>query len=88
MSDRSDDARRRKRWTPAAILDRLISATAVGVGEMLLAVLLVLGLSLVMMGVLIVAFPEGTGLIDFYGELVDRDRSGSDLEVQYRTPPC
>jgi len=86
MSDRSDDARRRKRWTPAAILDRLISATAVGVGEMLLAVLLVLGLSLVMMGVLIVAFPEGTGLIDFYGELVDRDRSGSDLEVQYRTP--
>ena len=86
MSDRSDDARRRRRWTPAAILDRLISATAVGIGEMLLAVLLVLGLSLVMMGVLIVAFPEGTGLIDFYGELVDRDRSGSDLQVRYRTP--
>jgi mannose-6-phosphate isomerase-like protein (cupin superfamily) len=72
MPDPRDESRDRKRGKPVGLLDRLIRSTAEVGGEILLAILLVLGLSLVMMGVLIVAFPEGTGLIDVYGELVDR----------------
>jgi len=57
-------------------LRKVLRTMLVSSSEMLLAVAVVLVLGLVFMGILIVSFPEGSGLIQVYDSVVDK-RSGT-----------
>lgn len=63
-----------------ALIVRMFKETLISSTEMVLAVTLVLIFALFFMGILVVSFPEGTGLVDFYDELTGHGNRGSRLE--------
>jgi hypothetical protein len=65
-----------------ALIVRMLKGTLITGTEMVLAVALVLVFALVFMGILIMSFPKGTGLVDFYEELSGRGHRGSRLELR------
>jgi hypothetical protein len=77
--ERSSQTKQRLRAIPALIV-RMLKETLISSTEMVLAVALVLIFALVFMGILVVSFPEGTGLVDFYDELAGQAGRGSRLE--------
>jgi hypothetical protein len=71
--------------TPRTILSvivRKLKGMLVSSTEMVLAVALVLVFALVFLGIMVVSFPKGTGLVDFYDELVEG--GGGDSNLQWR----
>jgi hypothetical protein len=77
----------KSRQTPRAILSwivRKLRGLLISGTEMVLAVALVLVFALVFLLILVVSFPKGTGLVDFYQELVDRGARGA--RVQWQDP--
>jgi hypothetical protein len=77
--ERSTPKKKTLRAIPALIV-RMLKGTLISSTEMVLAITLVLIFALVFMGILVVSFPEGTGLVDFYDELAGHGGEGSRLE--------
>lgn len=77
--ERSKPTKKTLRAIPALIV-RMLKETLISSTEMVLAVTLVLIFALFFMGILVVSFPEGTGLVDFYDELAGHGSRGSRLE--------
>jgi hypothetical protein len=71
--------------TPRTILSpivRKLKGMLISSTEMVLAVAIVLVFAIAFLGILIVSFPRGTGLVDFYDELVEG--RGPDSNLQWR----
>ena len=63
------------------MVGRFWRAVLLGGSEMILAVVVVLVLALAFMGILTVAFPEGSGLVYLYDNLVDTVAGQTTLQV-------